>query len=99
MKPPICSICKKDFRSKIQEGGRITFKLTDKEKKRKEEMKERRMVGHPPGLHWFCKRHLAIAKKYRTLTYAEAKPKIIKESFIGYRLFSRFFKSKDDFNA
>ena len=72
MRPPTCAICKKDFRGNIKSGGRVYFALTEKEKERKAEMKEKGMVGHPPGLEWFCGDHIEIAKRFSRWNRVEA---------------------------
>ena len=71
MRPPICAICRKRF-SPRTEGESISFPLTEEEQKQKKFMKINRRIGHPPGLEWFCNKHLTVAKKYKHLHRKEA---------------------------
>ncbi len=80
MRPPICAICRKDFREDPKTGGRVRFKLSPEERAFNDRMKANRMVGHPKGLEWFCSKHLEIAEQYKQLSWAEARPKIIEDS-------------------
>ncbi len=88
MRPPICAICKKDFRKDPQSGGTVKFKTTEKEAAQNEKMKNKRMLGHPAGLEWFCKKHIKIAERYKNLTWKEAYPKILKSSNFWTRVLS-----------
>ena len=84
MKPPICAICRKDFRKSIGEGGTVSFRLTEEDQAFNQRMKDERMVGHPAGLHWFCGEHYPIAQKYKHLNWAEARKAIKNDSgFLG----------------
>lgn len=82
MKPPICCICHHDFRHSIQEGGLVSFKLSEKDKEYNQRFKEKGFVGHKAGTAWFCKDHYKLAKKYQNLTLSEAKLKIKKKTNI-----------------
>jgi hypothetical protein len=90
MRPPICAICRKDFRKDIQKGGSIRFALSPEDQAFNDRMTERRQKGHPKGLEWFCNKHLPIAKRYKHLIWKEARPKIIKKSK-GWRRYWPFF--------
>jgi len=76
MRPPICAICDKDFRTDINEGGLLHFKLSEKDKLILEKMKEPGFVCHPPATEWFCSEHYEKAKKLTHLTLAEAIAKL-----------------------
>lgn len=80
MMPPICVICDSDFREIPREGGLLSFKLTPEEAEFNKRFDERGFTGHPAGLHWFCGKHIDIAKQYTELTSAEALPLIRKDS-------------------
>jgi len=80
MKPPICAICDRDFRTAISEGGLVQFTLTPSETEKYINMKDSKISGHPAGLEWFCKDHIEAAKKYKNLTKTHAL-RIIKSSF------------------
>lgn len=71
MKPPICSICDKDFEDR-EEGGLIYFKKRPEDYEWVKKMKEGGMVGHPPYAAWFCGDHYEEAKKLENLTINEA---------------------------
>ncbi|MEM8888002.1 MAG: hypothetical protein AAGD28_08450 [Bacteroidota bacterium] len=86
MKPPKCSICSKKFSPSKEGGGGVYFKLTEEQQARKKRMKEKRMVGHPPGYHWFCEKHIKKAKKYKHLHWPEAKGMILKKSGLFARI-------------
>lgn len=92
MRPPICAICHKDFRRSTSEGGGVRFKLTEKDKAHNQRLKENLMVGHPAGYEWFCEDHIEAAKKYKHLTWGEARTKIKEESKGGR--FWNFFKKE-----
>ncbi|MFK8102851.1 MAG: hypothetical protein AB8G15_10015 [Saprospiraceae bacterium] len=72
MRPPICAICRKDFRHNMKGGGSVRFERSAEEKARWEALNKPGYVGHPPGLEWFCEKHLASAKAHRHLTWREA---------------------------
>ena len=72
MRPPICSLCDKDFRDSDNEGGLIYFALTDKDKAWHDKQREKGFTGHPPEAAWFCGEHYNEAKKLSTLTRPEA---------------------------
>ena len=76
MKPPICEICNRDFRSSVSEGGLVRFKLTDADIEYNKRFEQVGFVGHKAGEFWFCKEHYNKAKKYRDLTFIEAIEKI-----------------------
>lgn len=78
MRPPICAICRKDFRKDLEQGGLTQFRLSPEDQAFNERMKTERMVGHPRGVEWFCSKHLKIAEQYKHLSWEEARPKIIK---------------------
>ncbi|MBN1186393.1 MAG: hypothetical protein JXB49_29225 [Bacteroidales bacterium] len=83
MRPPICAICEKDFRAKEKQGGGIQFKLSEDDKEHNRRMEEKGFTGHPAGFEWFCIKHIRIARKYKHLTWAEARPLIKNESEKG----------------
>ena len=92
MRPPICAICDKDFRAKEKEGGGIQFKLSKEDKEHNRKMEEKGFTGHPAGFEWFCNKHLKIAKKYKHLTWSEARILIQKDDKkrLSYKLNSIF---------
>ncbi|MEL6255062.1 MAG: hypothetical protein AAFR87_23845 [Bacteroidota bacterium] len=53
-------------------------------------MKEKKMVGHPPGYYWFCEAHIEKARKYKHLYWSEAKELILKKPGLFTRLQSFF---------
>ena len=68
MKPPICSLCHRDFSSEYfhyTSGGDVV-QFADFQR-----LKEG-AAGHPRGLEWFCREHLEQAQAYASLCYAEA---------------------------
>lgn len=79
MRPPICAICNRDFRTNTNQGGLVQFNLSTTEVELNEQLKKSQISGHPQGLEWFCKDHIVSAKKYRNLTYAEACEKIVSD--------------------
>ena len=82
MRPPICAICRKDFRKDISSGGSVSFKLSEANKLYNEKFKQRGFVGHRAGLEWFCGAHLVFAKQYSHLTWKEAYLKIKEDAGI-----------------
>jgi hypothetical protein len=78
MRPPICAICHKDFRTNASEGGLLEFKLTEKDKEELKRFEKQGFVGHPPATEWFCGEHYDKAKKLTHLTLTEAY-KILRE--------------------
>lgn len=90
MKPPLCSICRKKFSPSKSGGSGVYFKLTKEQQAEKDRMKERRMIGHPPGYHWFCENHIEKARKYKHLHWSEAKSHILKKTGLFNRLKSFF---------
>ena len=93
MKPPQCSICRKNFNPGKEGGGGVYFKLNAEEQARKDRMKAERMVGHPPGYHWFCVKHIEKAQKHKNLHWSEAKIQILKKENLFIRFLS-FIGSK-----
>ena len=77
MRPPICAICRKDFRSNSKEGGLVSFKETDEDKVYNLRFKTNKIVGHKRALEWFCGNHIETARKHKHLTWSEAKSLII----------------------
>ena len=75
--PPICAICRKDFRDS-NEGGLVYFRKT-KEGKEFEEKCEKGFVGHHPDAAWFCGDHIEEARKLKNLTIDEALEKLRKK--------------------
>lgn len=63
MRPPICALCRRDFRGESG-GGLVHFCDA-------ESLPEGR-VGHPRGVEWFCDRHLPAARELSNSTLAEA---------------------------
>jgi len=72
MKPPICVICYKDFRTNITDGGLLEFQFAEKDKELLEKMKKPGFVCHPPATEWFCQEHFEKAKNLTHLTLSEA---------------------------
>lgn len=72
MKPPICAVCFRDFRSSISEGGLVRFKLTQANIEHNKRFEKPGFVGHKAGQEWFCKNHYEAAKKLQHLTFSEA---------------------------
>ena len=64
MRPPICALCRRDFRRDANAGGLVRF--------RDEESLPEGRVGHPRGVEWFCDRHLAAAQALAGSSSAEA---------------------------
>ena len=77
MRPPICAICHKDFRASSDEGGLVSFKETIKDKAFNLRFETTRIVGHKRALEWFCGNHIETARKYKHLTWSEAKSLIV----------------------
>lgn len=91
MKPPHCSLCDKNLRRNPDEDfSLVRFKLTAEQQARKEKMKEKRMVGHPPGAHWFCEQHAMKAKALRSMTWGEAKEIIMTDNLTPKNLSKNF---------
>ena len=72
MKPPICAVCRKDFRRSPGEGGLVRFRLSETDQAFNQRLREKRMVGHPAGTAWFCGKHIKTAKALKHLTLGEA---------------------------
>ncbi len=71
MKPPICTICYKEF-IESDEGGLVYFEQRKSDKKWVQLMREEGMTGHPPYAEWFCGEHYEAAKELSKLTIDEA---------------------------
>ena len=69
MKPPICSVCDKQF---FSEGGLIYFIETEDDKLNNKRLAQEGMVGHPSNAFWFCETHYEFAKSLSELTKHEA---------------------------
>ena len=68
MRPPICELCGKDFRSRwlnLKQGGDL-IKFADYMPQ------SENSVGHPQGAIWFCGEHKKDAKKRKSLTSENA---------------------------
>ena len=68
MKPPICSLCNRDFRSEhfhYKSGGDLV-QFADYEPL------AQGIAGHPRGLAWFCRDHLEQARAYAFMPCAVA---------------------------
>jgi len=72
MRPPICAICGKDFREDLNEGGSISFVLSESDKQYNKKLQQSGIVSHPAGLEWFCSKHYKIAINHTHLTLDEA---------------------------
>lgn len=87
MMPPMCQMCRKSSRSNPDEKFKlIYFKLSEEQKEQKVRMKENRMVGHPPGAHWFCLEHAALMKPLKHLEYKDAKAELRKPKGVWERI-------------
>ena len=64
MQPPICEVCQSDGRTGDDEFGLVQF--ADFEPLPED------IVGHPPGLGWFCGEHTQQAESLAHLSLAEA---------------------------
>lgn len=80
MRPPICAVCDKDFRANYNEGGLLSFQLTEKDKEILKKFDQNGFIGHPPAKEWFCSEHFEEAKKLTHLTLPEAM-KILNNKF------------------
>ena len=81
MKPPKCSLCKKNSRSHPEERFKLLyFKLTPAQTDRHSEIVNAGKVGHKPGAHWFCAADRQRAKPLTHMTWADAKKELMKES-------------------
>ena len=78
MRPPVCAICGNDFRSDLNGGELIQFRLSEEDKEYNQRFSLRGFTGHPRGQEWFCKKHVKQAKRLSHLTFAEAKKKFRK---------------------
>lgn len=68
MKPPVCRLCGRDFRSEwfhAQSGGELIY-FRDYEPLPDE------VVGHPRGVEWFCRAHAPAAKRLARLDSSSA---------------------------
>lgn len=92
MKPPRCAVCEKRFFAK-KEGDLVSFKLTDEQKLKKQEMQQKGHVGHPVGKLWFCNEHLQLAKKYSHLTVIEAFKEIREDESSPIQKIKNYFRS------
>ena len=77
MKPPICSVCHKNF---YEKGGLVYFKETENDTIHNNRLREKDMIGHPTNAFWFCEQHYEFAKSLSHLTKIEAF-RLIKEEF------------------
>ncbi len=69
MKPPICELCGKDFRSEhfhTNKGGELIL-FSDYEP-----LPENMVGGHPRGAGWFCAQHAKEAKLCKGMTLDQA---------------------------
>ena len=82
MKPPICSVCHRDF---YKDGGLVYFKETEKDKANNERLQQRGMTGHPSNAFWFCEKHYEYARSLSDLTKIEAF-QLINEKFSGDKI-------------
>ena len=64
MRPPICALCGHDFRHEDDGGDLVRFRAA--------KSLPDGMVGHPRGVEWFCRRHLAAARELSGSSLAEA---------------------------
>jgi hypothetical protein len=68
MRPPICECCGLDFRGddlySETSGGLVRFADY--------EPLPEGMVGHPPGLAWFCSKHITAARGLTMYSLGEA---------------------------
>ncbi|NNE57753.1 MAG: hypothetical protein HKN36_06560 [Hellea sp.] len=93
MMPPSCDLCRKDHHSDPDEKFRlIYFKLTPEQAAKKQRMKDRRMVGHPPGAHWFCAEHFALMEPLQNLEYKQARAELRKPKGVFARIKTGFKK-------
>lgn len=68
MRPPVCELCGKDFRSRwlnLEQGGELV-KFTDYTPD------PENYAGHPQGVIWFCDDHKKDANERKSLTSANA---------------------------
>jgi len=79
MRPPVCAICRKDFRKEPDKGGGVYFALSDADKAYNIRFENPDYVGHPAGYEWFCDKHLKRAKKYSNLTLIDALERMNKD--------------------
>lgn len=82
MKPPICEVCRKDFRKNPRDGATVRFKRTQEQIVEAERRKQARHTGHPIGTAWICNDHLELARSFSHLDIASAFEKI-KEALKG----------------
>lgn len=75
MRPPICVICGKDFRSNLNGGELVQFALSEEDKTYNQRFSQPGFVGHSRGQEWFCKWHAKQAKRLGHLTFEETKKK------------------------
>lgn len=68
MKPPVCHLCRKHL--ELDDGPYLENGYGDLVKFMDYRPLPLPCVGHPHGLEWFCKEHIAAAKK---LSYLDAK--------------------------
>lgn len=68
MRPPICECCGLDFRDddlhSETSGGLVRFADF--------EPLPEGMVGHPPGLAWFCSKHITAARGFTEMALGAA---------------------------
>lgn len=65
MKPPICTICLKEFA--LEDGGLVSFKKTVSDF-----AWDNQRQSHPPWMVWFCADHILTADRLNHLTKTEA---------------------------
>jgi|GEM_PF-434501 len=74
MMPPECQICGKSIRNAPDEDFKLLyFKRSPEQEETRKRMQESRMVGHPPGAHWFCETHAAQAEELTHLEFKDAR--------------------------
>ena len=57
----------------------MTFAISAEDEASNQRMRDRRMVGHPKGLHWMCETHIDAARELTHLKWPEAKTKMKKD--------------------
>lgn len=73
MKPPICSFCGARFSPSSTKGTSLRFAISAEDEAINQRMRDRRMVGHPKGLHWICEDHIDAARELTHLHWPEAR--------------------------
>ena len=82
--PPICSFCNARFDPFKSKGELLHFKISDEDKASNQRMRDKRMVGHPIGAHWFCEAHVDAARELTHLGIGDALAKMRPRKF-GWR--------------